>query len=50
MALIFPYSVYPTKLSGEINFTNGNSHFKAAKEAIVVFPDPQTPSNRIECN
>jgi len=32
--------VYPTKLSGDINLTKGNSQFRAAQNAIEVFPVP----------
>jgi len=43
IAFILPFSVYPTKLSGEINLTKGNSQLRAAQKAIDVFPVP--PSN-----
>lgn len=43
-------SVNPMNVSGDINLTYGNPHSTANQAAMLVLPDPMSPSSRTEFN
>ena len=48
IAIALPASEMPTKLSGEMSLTNGNSDCSAIDAASAVLPAPAGPSKRTE--